>query len=234
MNNDNEKRLVWDLPLRLFHWLLAISFVALWATAELGYDYMQYHFWLGYWMIGLLIFRVLWGFVGPRHARFASFFPTPKRVSTYLSTMLKGPGLPTIGHNPLGGMMVFVMLILLALQVVTGLFATDDIIWEGPYRVAVSNSTADDLASIHHFNINLLWTAVGLHVTAIAYYWWWKKQNLVVPMITGKKSANVVPISEAIKDSALIRALIIIVISAACVYGILEFAPEPPADEYYY
>jgi cytochrome b len=227
-----DKRLVWDLPLRLFHWVLVLSILASYLTAKAGFEYMQYHFWLGYWMIGLILFRVVWGFVGPKHARFSSFFPRPRKLALYLRTVFKRDGIPTVGHNPAGGLMVIVMLLMVATQVFSGLFVTDDIAWAGPYNPAVSGSLAGRLTWLHHLNFDVLIWVMGLHVLAIAFYAVGKRQNLVTPMFTGHKPAHHVPEHEAISHSELVKALIVALLCAAAVYGLITFAPEPP--EIYY
>ena len=228
-----EKRLVWDLPLRLFHWLLVLTLIALWVTAELGIDYRQIHMWLGYGMMGLLFFRILWGLVGPRHSRFTNFFPTPGRLFRYIKASLGGMPAETVGHNPLGSLMVFLMIILLGFQVGTGLFATDDIIWTGPWFPAVSNATAKTLTHLHHFNFNLILAAIALHLIAIAFHGVVRKHNLVVPMITGKKEADLVPADQAISSSQLLKAAIVIVIAAGAAYWLITSAPPPPDSLYY-
>ena len=127
-----ERRLVWDLPLRLFHWLFAASVLASWATAELGVSWMKWHLRLGNWMMGLVVFRILWGLAGPRHARFSSFLTGPRKIWRYARGLTAtGRVVNSVGHNPLGGLMVIFMLMLVVLQVGTGLFATDDITWSG-------------------------------------------------------------------------------------------------------
>ncbi len=224
---STETRLVWDLPLRLFHWLFAASIFASWGAAK--FDYMEIHLCLGYWMIGLLAFRVLWGFIGPRHARFSSFIAGPRTVLQYLKGM-RGPTVQSVGHNPAGGLMVIVMLLLVAIQAATGLFATDDIIWTGPYNPAVSNAMAERLTAIHHWNFNLILAAIALHLAAIGFYAAVKKHNLVISMLSGTKPATVVPDHEAISSSQLIKALVVILISCALVYWLLHAAPPPPAD----
>lgn len=226
------RRLVWDLPLRAFHWLFAASILASWATATLGgFNWMQWHIRLGYWMIGLLSFRVLWGFVGPRHARFASFLAGPRAMWRYAKG-LTGSAEPifTAGHNPLGGVMVIIMLLLVAFQVSTGLFATDDIAWTGPYNPTVSSATAHYLTRLHHLNFNLIWAAIALHVGAIIYYALIKKQNLVPPMVTGWKRAEAVSADEAIESSELWKALIVMVVCVGIVYAVLAGAPHVAPD----
>lgn len=227
-----ERRLVWDLPLRLFHWLFAASLLASWATAEAGFDWMQWHFYLGYWMMGLLTFRIIWGFIGPRHARFASFLASPPATWRYLRSLVKGETIYTVGHNPAGGLMVVLMLLLAGLQVSTGLFATDEITWSGPYSPGVSIDTARKLTTIHHINFNLILAAMVLHLGAITFYGLVKKQNLVPAMLTGHKPAAYVPPHEAISSSELIKAVIVCALSAGLVYYILAHAP-PPSDSLY-
>lgn len=227
MGVTEEKRLVWDLPLRVFHWLFALSIAASWATAEAGFEYMQYHFYLGYWMIGLVVFRVIWGFIGPRHARFSNFLHGPSMLLKYFRSLTGREPLITPGHNPAGGLMVIVMMAMVALQAGTGLFASDDIAWSGPYNPAVSSSLAGKLTSLHHANFNWILGAIALHLLAIGFYWRVKKQNLVVPMFTGHKPAAWVAEHEAIASSQLLKALIVILISSGLVYWLIGAAPEP-------
>jgi cytochrome b len=227
-----EKRLVWDLPLRLFHWLLVLCMTASWITAELGFDWMQIHMYLGYTTLGLLLFRIIWGFVGPRHARFASFLQGPSGIWRYAKGLAAGTMIQTVGHNPLGGIMVIVMLVLVGFQAATGLFATDDIVWTGPYNGAVSEATAERLTSLHQLNFNIILAAVALHLMAIAFYFLVKKQNLVGAMVHGRKLAVHVPADEAISRSELVKAVIVIALSAALVYWLIASAPVPPADDY--
>lgn len=227
-----DKRLVWDLPLRAFHWLLVLSIMGLYATAKAGFEYMQYHFYIGYGVIGLLLFRVIWGFIGPKHARFAGFLPGPGRLTVYLRGAFKADSLPTIGHNPAGAIMVVVMLLLVAVQATTGLFTTDDIAWAGPYNPSVSAALASKLTSIHHLNFDILAWVIGLHVAAILFYRFYKKQNLIGPMLHGYKPGTLVPEHEAIRGSELIKALIVALICAAAVFWLVHNAPPPPSVDY--
>lgn len=229
-----SKRLVWDWPLRLFHWLLAVTIGLLWLTQWLGYehlteipavldlDWMIIHMWLGYWMLGLIIFRILWGLVGPRHARFSRFFPSPGRIAAYLRGQSKAPG-----HNPLGALMVFLMLGLVALQTVSGLFASDSIFTYGPFADVewVSPEVASLLNSIHHALFDYILIAIVIHIVAIVIYALFLKQHLLGPMIHGRKSAAIVPEAEAIASSEPLKAVIIIALSAAITYGLLSLAP---------
>jgi len=220
-----DRRLVWDLPLRLFHWLLVLSMIASYVTAKLGFDWMQYHFYLGYWTIGLLIFRILWGFIGPKHARFSSFIHRPSAIWLYLRNLLDRDSQRTIGHNPVGGLMVLVMLLLVAVQATTGLFTTDDVVWAGPYNPSVSGATAGTLSSIHNINFNIILGVVGFHIAAIIFYGLYKRQNLVVPMLHGHLPSTLVPEHEAISSSQLVKALVVSLVAAGLVYYLLAHAP---------
>jgi cytochrome b len=228
-----DKRLVWDLPLRAFHWLLAFSILASYLTArDGGFNAMMYHMWLGYWTAGLIIFRVIWGFVGPRHARFVNFVPSPKRLFLYLKGFFSGASGHSVGHNPAGSLMVLLMLVLVAVQVTTGMMATDDIYTYGPYNGAVSASTGREMTLLHGANFDWILIAVCLHVLAILYYRVFKKHKLVWPMIIGRKPAENVPEGEAIANSQLLKAVVVAVLAAAIVYAIVHFAPVPPPADY--
>jgi cytochrome b len=228
----DDKRLVWDLPLRLFHWLFATSIGASYVTAKLGFDWMQWHFYLGYWTIGLLVFRILWGFFGPRHARFSSFIRKPSAIWLYVKGMFGRRAVPSVGHNPVGGLMVILMILLVAVQAATGLFTTDDVVWAGPYNPSVSSSTASTLSSVHNINFNFILGAIGLHIAAILFYAFYKKQNLVVPMLHGHKPAALVPEHEAISSSELLKALVVGLVASGFVYWLLAHAPVVPDNTY--
>ena len=173
---------IWDLPLRLFHWLLAASVIAAYVTAKLGGELMDWHGRLGIFILGLLLFRIVWGFIGSTHARFSSFFPTFGRVRTYLRGQWQG-----VGHNPLGAFSVLALLSAVAVQIGTGLFANDDITFEGPFYHFINKSLSDQLTGWHSLLFNVLLGLVVLHLLAIIFYRWVKKTNLVKPMLTGKK-----------------------------------------------
>jgi len=222
-----ELRLVWDLPVRVFHWLLVLTVIALYTTAKLGTDWTPWHMALGKFMIGMLIFRLIWGLVGPRHARFANFIRGPGAMLKYL----KG-GITSVGHNPLGAGMVVLLLLLLVVQVSTGLFSTDDIVWFGPFYPAVSHDLAEKLTAIHHLNFKFIEAAVALHLCAIVYYHFVKKEALVPAMFHGGKPATYVAERDAIASSQLWKALLVIAVAAGCVYLLLHAAPPPASVEY--
>lgn len=236
--------MVWDLPLRLFHWLLVLSLAASWYTAENSeefvvvgenvWSYTLIHFWLGYWALGMILFRVIWGFVGPRHARFANFVTGPGKFGRYLGTFLRRDSPPAVGHNPMGAWVVLLMLLMVGAQAVTGLFLIDNTeIFLAPFNPSVDPETAGKLLSFHELNFDVLLWVVGLHVAAIVFYRFYKNQHLVGAMITGRKPAHLVPEHEAIRGSDLIKALIVIAICWAAVWFLLQQAPPPPVYEDY-
>jgi len=183
---------VWDLPTRLFHWLLLVVLVTSYVSVHLA-DGPHSRFWMnlhlasGETALGLLLFRLIWGVLGSETARFASFLRSPKLALHHLATLRQKEPDNQVGHNAAGGWMVVVMLLLIAVQVGTGLFSNDDGSTEGPLAGLVSKATSDLLSRIHDFNINLLIAAVALHVLAIIVYARLKGHRLLPPMITGKK-----------------------------------------------
>ncbi len=230
MHRKNQQRLVWDWPLRLWHWLFAVAVAGAWITGQWGgFDWRQWHLWFGQAALGLLIFRVLWGLVGPRNARFGRFLPGPSKLLAYLKTLPNRNARENAGHNPLGALAVVAILGALAVQAASGLFVFDDILYEGPWYVAVSSETADLASTIHH---RLAWPVgalLGLHILAIAFYRLYKGQRLTRAMITGRKPADRVPEARSIPGSRTVLALILIVAVAAFTWWLLAVAPPEPA-----
>jgi len=165
----------------LFHWLLAGLIAFSWWTAE--YDHLDWHIWSGCAILTLLIFRLLWGFVGSSTARFRSFIRGPKSVVRYL----RGSRWDNIGHTPLGALSVIALLLLLSVQVGLGLIAEDeDGIYFGPLAHLVSTDTSDTAREIHSPNFDLILALIGLHIGAILYYRFARGKRLTLPMITGR------------------------------------------------
>jgi len=176
---------VWDLPTRLFHWLIVIFVVISFTTGMVGGNWMSYHLKSGYITLTLLIFRLSWGFWGGRYSRFVSFVHGPIAVMRYAKTLLRKDTPKLLGHNPMGGWSVMAMLAALLVQVGTGLFANDDIATQGPLYGWVSKSTSDWLTGIHIFNKGVILFLVSLHLSAVLFYILIKHDNLIVPMVTG-------------------------------------------------
>lgn len=203
---------VWDLPTRLFHWALVLCAIGLAITGTVGGQAMVWHFRLGYAVLCLLLFRLVWGFIGGRWSRFSSFIYSPASLSGYL----RGRGKPehSAGHNPLGAGSVFALLGLFAAQVATGLMSDDEIAFSGPLAKFVTNATVS-VATNYHKNIGkwILLALVVLHILAILYYLFWKKQNLTKAMLAGDKQMAT-PV-EASRDSLATR-LLAAAVFAAC------------------
>jgi len=203
---------IWDLPTRLFHWLLAASVVGLIATGQVGGNAMVWHFRLGHVVLALLAFRLVWGLVGGRWSRFSSFLYPPRVTLAYL----RGDGAVATrpGHSPLGALSVFALLALLTLQVASGLLSDDEIAFAGPLTSLVSGATVSQATRFHKDIGQLVLIAlVALHVAAILFYLWRRKDNLVKPMLLGDKPlAQPVPAS---RDDVLSR-LLAVVVFAAC------------------
>jgi len=178
---------LWDLPVRLFHWLLLVAVVTAWASVEL--DAMSVHIWAGQAVLGLVLFRLLWGVLGTRTARFASFVRSPTVALAYARNLREQIKVLHLGHNPLGAFSVLGLIALTLLQAGTGLFADDDVMTQGPLAHLLSSSTREWITSWHKLNFNLLLGMIALHVLVIALYLRVGGQNLLRPMVTGKACA---------------------------------------------
>lgn len=178
---------LWDWPVRLVHWLFVLLLPALWWTAEEG-D-LELHKALGMTMLILLVFRILWGLVGSSTARFGTFVRGPIAVGRYVRSLFGGPsGEPAVGHNPLGGWSVVALLLLLCWQVGLGLIAQDtDGLASGPLNHLVEYDTAEWAREMHELGFNLILAVVALHVLAVVFYLVVKRDNLVGPMLTGRR-----------------------------------------------
>lgn len=206
---------VWDLPTRLFHWALVGLVIAMVATAWRGK--LDLHMTLGQVVLSLVLFRLIWGFTGNRYARFANFVAGPMTGVRYLGTLFGRPGPTYIGHNPVGGYAVLAMLGLLLLQACTGLFTSDDIVTDGPLFSKVSGSTAALLSTIHRKAVWLLLAVIAVHLLATVFYLTVKKENLVTPMVTGRKK-DAPAAAEATGGHPLL-ALVIFALCLATVFG---------------
>lgn len=206
----SEKRRIrlWDLPLRLFHWSLVVLLAALWWTAE--NDRTELHEKLGYVTLGLLVFRLYWGLFGSSTARFSQFVKGPRVIAEYL----RGESPASVGHNPLGALSVLLLLGLMIVEVGIGLFTQDvDGIEAGSLAQYISYETADLAREWHEFLFNVILGVVALHVLAILFYLVVKRDNLVGPMITGRKRFD--EAVESPRMASLANALVGILLSAA-------------------
>jgi len=213
---------VWDLPTRIFHWLLAFCVISLIITGLRGGGAMEWHLKLGYTTLALLIFRVIWGIIGGYWSRFVQFFYSPMTIVRYL----RGQSKPEhdVGHNPLGSLSVWGMLFILGAQIATGLMSDDEIATQGPLVKFVSGAASSLATSYHkHWGRWIIIVLVCLHVAAILFYLFRKKQNLIRPMLGGDKEIAATADLPASKDTTpqrITALLIFSAISLAVYYGV--------------
>ena len=196
---------LWDLPTRLFHWLFAAAVLGAIATDLL--DNITWHSYCGYTALVLVVFRMIWGFVGPHHARFSSFVPSLSGLKAFLKDQTLSP----LGHNPLGALSVIAMLLIVLVQATSGLFTDDEISFQGPLSKFLSEDMVKFMNQIHSNNHVLVYGIVALHLIAIIYYQKIKKNNLIGPMVYGDKEIDSknqpVDQTSASKDDVKIRLL---------------------------
>lgn len=183
---------MWDLPTRLFHWALVGCVTAGWLLGEnMSFSNIDWHFWLGYATGGLIVFRLVWGIIGPPHARLKLLFPPPRAVIAYLAHAHKRQPSGVAGHNPLGALSVLALLATLSVQVVTGLFSdSDDFFTSAPLSGYASRDLVLLANEIHEISSQILLGLVALHVAALIFYLIWKRENLIRPMVTGIKKVR--------------------------------------------
>jgi len=178
---------VWDAFVRSFHWALVLAFTVAVVTGKIGGEWIVWHMRAGYVILALVTFRILWGFVGGEYARYWSFLSGPGRAIGFAKSLLGKGQHHVIGHNPLGGWMVLVLLLLLAAQAGLGLFSNDEIATTGPLARYVSDETSITLMGRHRTIGNILLVLVGLHIAAVLFHVFVKKEGIVRAMFSGHK-----------------------------------------------
>jgi cytochrome b len=209
---------LWDLPVRFFHWSLVVLLPLAWWTGEEGN--FDWHSWVGYSLLVLVVTRIVWGLVGSRHARFSDFLKGPGAIRGYFN----GEPATTPGHNPLGGWSVVALLSVLLLQAVSGLFNSDDVLYNGPLYYAASTDFRDTMGVIHELAFDALVVLLVLHLLAVAYYQFRRRQPLVQAMLRGQAEGKAG--REAPRPWWL--AVLIAGLLALLLWWGLSLAPEPP------
>lgn len=219
---------IWDVPVRAFHWTLVILMAVSYFSGRAGGDWMKLHFWSGYAILTLVLFRILWGFLGSTTARFSNFIKGPAAFFGHLRELLGKVGPHDAGHNPVGGLMVVALLFSVLLQAATGLFSADTDMGtvNGPLALKVADAVVEKATAFHHFWINVILLMVALHVLAAVVYLVWKRQNLIGAMFTGRKPRDHVvaegkPLPVLTFGSGKL-ALSLLVVSAAIVYFVVR------------
>ncbi len=184
-----QREKIWDPVTRLWHWVLVVSMVLCWFFGKyMSLDTVRWHFYLGYVILGLMVFRLLWGLIGPAPIRLLKLFPRVSSLLNYLKTVFAREPSGTPGHNPLGSISVIAILAITISVASTGLFiATEDFDEYGPLNRYVSDHIADKFNAWHSLLSDVVTVLVGLHVAALLFYLIWKKENLIKPMIIGWK-----------------------------------------------
>ncbi len=209
---------MWDLPTRAFHWLLVVLILLQYLSGEFDLLPMEWHFRLGYATLALIVFRVLWGFFGSSTSRFATFLRGPGAVMRHTRATLRGATGKIVGHNPLGGWSVVLMIACVAVQAITGLFSSDDLTETGPLVARVSDATVEWMTRIHHINRWVLLVLIALHIAAIAWYWAFRRENLVAPMLHGRREGVT---SSDVRLVPVWRALVLVLLSALAVTALV-------------
>jgi len=214
--------IVWDLSLRIFHWVLVLLVISQIITVTIGGNAMEYHALGGYTILTLVLFRIMWGFAGGTHARFSDFLRGPATLVRYAQMLFKGTAATHRGHNPLGGWSVVLMLGSLLLQATTGLFANDDVMMEGPLAKHVSGDASAVFTAIHEINAGILLTLISLHILAVLFYLFRRKQDLIGPMFTGRKPIELADARPPRTGNPWL-AVLLLGVSAMVVYFVVTF-----------
>jgi cytochrome b len=212
---------VWDLPVRLFHWLLLILVGFSWWSGEQGGDWMNRHSWSGYAILTLVLFRIGWGFIGSDSARFTHFVRGPRASLTYLRSTLNRQPKAYLGHNPLGGWMIMALLLVLLFQVVTGLLGNDDSDYAAPLSHWLSHDASSLMTALHAYSFDLLLILVGLHVGAVLTHVVLHRDEMLKAMFTGVKTS---PAGESAgRMASNWRALSIVAVVSLGVFALVSF-----------
>ena len=213
---------VWDPYTRIWHWLLLLGIVFQYITGEVLDDQIQNHALVGYGLLGMMTFRVLWGLIGPETVRFVSFVPTPKRLISYLTGEASTP---YATHNPLGAMAVIGFIIIILIQALSGLFMTDDIFFTAPLHAWLSEDITDSISRLHDWAFNLLLLFMAIHIAAVFYHRFTTEPYIVKAMFTGAK-----PLSHTYQTLSTaqlhLRAWLCIAISAIKIFVLINYVPE--------
>lgn len=210
---------VWDVPVRLFHWLLLVLLGFSWWSGDQGGEWMEYHEWSGYAILTLLLFRIAWGVVGSAPARFVHFVRGPRASYAYFCSVLRRQPRAYLGHNPLGGWMIVGLLLVLLVQVITGLLGNDDSDFEAPLAHWIRHSASSLITTLHAYNFDLLLGLIGLHVAAVSVHQLLRHDGMIKAMFTGEKMAEA-GVSAGRMVSTW-RAFLLLGLMAALVYVLL-------------
>lgn len=231
MNPHSKARLngalVWDLPTRLFHWTLLIcvggAFVSQWFYERIPFIVHEI---FGSCALVLVAFRVIWGFVGPRYARFSGFMTSPARTLQYLQAVIRREPPRVGGHTPTGGWMILLLLSLVGVQATLGLFANDDTDAAGPFYSWAGHALSKRLTGVHEILGNVLLAAIAVHILAVIAYKVVLKEDLVRALLTGRRAG--VPETDSIQSHRGLLALVILAAVGGALIWLIKIAPPIP------
>lgn len=238
---------VWDWPVRICHWSIVGIVVFQFASGKFLDDTllnnnMQYHFYAGYACIGIIIFRISWGFCGTYYAKFSQFLVSPKKAWAYVNKVPmhsqdKATGrqmlIDSLGHNPAGAYSIIALLSLLLTQALSGLFISDEIFTDGPYYGVLGAQWQAIMNFLHANAINALLIFIALHIGAIVFYKFKKQQHLTLAMLSGYKKVKNDDFEEIQANFPWLAFIICLLITAASLYLLIEVWPPEPADDYF-
>lgn len=216
---------VWDWPVRVVHWAMVVCLTGLVVTGLRKGDAMAWHMRLGEVLLALVLFRIAWGFVGSGNARFTAFLRGPRAALRYVRSRLEPPHEIHVTHNPVGGWMVVALLVTMLVQASLGLYANDDVFWDGPLAKTVAKETSDALSSLHR---RLAWIVVGLavaHIVAVFVYLVAFRENLIRPMVVGKKHLPAGFGSPEAARASSVKAIALLILCATIVAWIVRKTP---------
>ncbi|WP_016956468.1 cytochrome b/b6 domain-containing protein [Catenovulum agarivorans] len=202
---------VWDFATRLFHWLLVTLILAAWYTIE--NRMIEQHELIGHALLGLIIFRICWGFIGSTTARFTHFLTSPLSALSYLKASLTLNAPHSSGHNPAGGWMVIMMLLIIGFQLLSGMYANDDLGFSGALSDSITKDMSDTFTQLHAINFNILVALIWLHLVAVFFYLLVKNENLVRAMFSGKKPVNQINPQDQLNFKPLLQAMVCLLAS---------------------
>ena len=210
---------LWDGPTRIVHWGIVILIAFSWWSAKIGKN-MEWHRWSGYGVLGLILFRLMWGFVGSWTARFSSFVRGPAATLAYIKTLPSRKHADMPGHNPVGALSVLAILAAIVTQVTTGLFSVDiDGIESGPLSDKVSFDTGRVFAKVHAWSFSVIEILIAVHIAAVVFYLTYKRSNLVAPMITGRRLFSADP---GLEFAPLWRAIVVALVAGGATWFIMK------------
>lgn len=223
---SDARVLAWDGPTRIFKWLLVALVVDGWVSNTYGADFPDWHKWNGYAVLVLIVFRLIWGFVGGSTARFSSFVAGPAACIAYLRAQFTGRPAKYLGHNPLGGWMIMALLAIVAAQGLTGLYAADQdrLIIEGPLAKTVTDAAVDFAARWHHRIFDAIEILAVVHIAVNVLYTFVKRDPLIPAMVTGAKPAENYADMPAAVPGSWARAALCLVAAIVLVFGAITLA----------